>query len=591
MSSPRALAFLLWPAALCAGCLPVDGDPGRGAAAQSRDLCPFGDDSCPTGFCGDGVCTDDETCDSCSLDCGPCFDPDIINVPGTPQLITMDQLRDQARALGVSPLLAGVPNIEQFLQRPVFFAYPTDGTSTSDFMLKLFRSGNWSTLPPGQATTPTGDDGTCRTEQVDATYQPDDFVTFAVGDGLLFPSALLQGKYVSTGGDTVVPLHVPYTSRNPVYLLSTFYDGGFSNAAVAPTSTATDVYAAISQMIQTANAQGTIGIGKVTVDIKLASSFEEAMTKFGFDAKLFGASVSGSFSSSHTTQSNSVFVKYQQSLFSISQDLQGFTPTQAELGAGVTVADLENLGAAGELGYDNLPAYIRNVVYGRVLIFSLTSTTSESELDAAVHAVYGTSSGSATTAQRAIVQNSEIHMFAFGGPSAPVQAVIKSGNPMSYFSLENVPRSTLLPIGYEVRRFDDLVAAMSRTTSYTRRICNGPKEIDVELSDTYKNGTIYVKAAGGQERILGRTSNGFVNVNATPYLAGGNDKIKINVQVGSTDVFNPSHGHTKIDFFYDGAHVMDSPRWSCNRCNSQDVRAFLVDKFSGQVTEIPLNQY
>jgi hypothetical protein len=230
-------------------------------------------------------------------------------------------------------------------------------------------------------------------------------------------------------------------------------------------------------------------------------------------------------------------------------------------------------------------------VYGRVLIFSLTSTSSESDLQAAVDAVYGTASASATTEQRAIVQNSQLHMFAFGGPAAPVEATIKSGNPMSYFTLSNVPRSTLLPIGYEVRRFDDLVAAMSRTTSYTRRICNGPKRIEVQLSDTYKAGTIYVKAGGGLERILGRTNNGFVNVNATPFLSGGNDKIKINVQVGRTDAFNAYHGHTKIDFFADGAPTLDSPRWSCNHCGSQDVRAFLVDKFSGDVIEISLDTY
>jgi hypothetical protein len=230
-------------------------------------------------------------------------------------------------------------------------------------------------------------------------------------------------------------------------------------------------------------------------------------------------------------------------------------------------------------------------VYGRVLIFSLTSTSSESDLEAAVSAVYGTNSGSASTAQRAIVQNSQLHVFAFGGPAEPVEATIKSGNWQSYFTLSNVPRSTLLPIGYEARRFDDQIAAMSRTTSYARRTCNGPRNIQVQLSDTYKVGTIYVKAAGGSERVLGRTNNGFVSADATPYLAGGNDKIKINVQVGSTDIFNPSHGHTKIDFFADGEHVMDSARWSCNRCSSQDVRAFTVDKFSGLVTEIPLNQY
>lgn len=547
----------------------------------------------PPPACGDGACNSGETCGSCERDCGPCYDPNIINVSGLPRLRSMAELNARARALGVGSLLAGVPNIEAFLQRqsqnPVFLSYPTDATGVSDFMIKLFQRGSWASTPPGQSETPMPDDANCHYRQVDVTYQPDQLVSFDIGAGLLFPSALLQGNYISLGGDSIVPLHVPYVYRNPVYLLGSFYNGSFGTSAISPTSTATDVYTAIGQIIQRAQAEGLYKVADAAMEVTTASSFEEAATKFNLDAKIFGGSVTARFASTRTEQRNTVFVRFQQSLFSIAQDLRGFSPTQAQLGGNFTVADLQSLGDAGEIGYTNLPTYIRNVTYGRMLLFSLSSIASQSDLEAAANAVYGPNSFSASATQRLIVQNSTMRIFAYGGPFEPAEATIKSGNWQSYFTMTNIPLATLKPLGYEVRRFDDAPAAMSRTTQFTRRICDGAKTIRVQLSDTYNVGTIFVKPAGSTSyQSVAQTANGFVNVDITPFLAGTSDKIKVQVQVGSTDIFNPSHGHTKIDVFANDVNVKDSPRWSCNRCNSQDVRAFTVNSVTGQVEDSSL---
>jgi hypothetical protein len=588
----RYLSSLLFAVLAAAGCasegdvLSLGGQPLvqpicdqqlSGGGGINLALCPD-----PGDVCGDGVCSFSETCSSCSFDCGSCTPPpDIIQVPGSPTLIPMSALYSRAASLGVSPMTAGVPGISAFMRRPVPFSYPIGASSVTDFMNRLFQNGIWANTTPGQTETALPPDANgCQLKQIDAMYQPSEFVSFDTGAGLLFPGALLQGRYVNLGIGSVIPLHIPAAARRQVVLVDTMGD-----TAVAPSPAAADVYPAISGMIQQAQQRGAYTQAETAFEMTTASSLGEAASKFKLDAKLLGGSISASFSQSSSTQSNTVFVRYVQSLFSVFQDLGGATPTAAEIG-NYSVGELEGLGANGELGYDNLPTYIRNVTYGRMLIFSLTSTASRTDLEAAVNAVYGSATASASTSQRTIIQNSTLRVFSYGGATAATDAVIRSGNWQSYFTMMDVPLATLRPLGYEVRRLDDVLAAMSRTTSYTQRTCNGPKRIHVVLSNTYKNAFIDVKASGAVSyQRVGQTVNGFTDVDITDYLAGSNDKVKISVQVGSTDIFNPSHAHVQVEVYADGTLMRSFPYWECNRCNSQDVRAFLVNQFTGQVTD------
>jgi hypothetical protein len=275
-----------------------------------------------------------------------------------------------------------------------------------------------------------------------------------------------------------------------------------------------------------------------------------------------------------------------QNLFTVFQDLRGFLPTPAELNSTTMgVADLENLGALGELGYDNLPTYVKAVTYGRMLLFSLTSTVSKTDLEAAANAVFGKNSVSASTSQKSTIQNSEIRVFGYGGPSDPQLAAIKSGNWQDYFTMSSIPLSSLKPLGYEVRRFDDQLAAMSRTTSYVERTCpSSMHRITAMLSDTYNTGTVSVQTGGGAWQTVMQTSNGFAEMDINQYLDGNDDQMKVSVDVGSTGIFDPSHAHLTLTIYVDGVQ-RTQVSWSCSHCHSKDpVWVYRVNEYTGDVT-------
>ncbi|MEO8702751.1 MAG: thiol-activated cytolysin family protein [Kofleriaceae bacterium] len=508
-------------------------------------------------------------------------------MPGVPAVDDRANLDARAQALGVSPLIAGVPNIESYLDHPSFtaYAFPTGMTTTQQFMNTLFGSGIWANTQPGQSESPLAPDANgCQLKRVDATYNPEEFVSFDAGAGLLYPSSLAQGAYVNLGVGALTPLHVPYTQRNPVQLVSTFY-----SSATAPTATSTDVYGSIGTMIQNAQASGGVTQSTVFFDMKSASSLEEAAAKFKLDTKLFGGTIGATFSSANSTQTNTVFVRFTQSLFTVFQDLRGFTPTAGEFNSLLTVADLENLGNTGELAYNNLPTYIRAVTYGRMLIFSVTSNTSKSELEEAVNAVYGKTSVSASASQKQVVQDSQLRVFSYGGPSEPAIATIKSGNWQDYFTLVNVPLATLKPLGYEVRRLDDQLATMSRTTSYTERTCPGVHKISVRMSDVYKKATLSVQTTGSTQYDTITETESFKEVQINSFLVGGDDQIRIAIQVGQPGFLRSYQSHMRLEIFVDGVKVSDpGAEWyECTYCHSKDpVWVYRVNQFTGEVTRL-----
>ncbi len=582
--SPLATLVLIFGS----GCLQSDDpvDPNGAQRQACRDQ-SFVDDNCGQDVCGDDVCSENESCSSCSFDCGTCYDPDVLNVPGTPQQATRQELDDLAQSLNVSPLIAGVPNISTYLSTPSYrpYSYPLGSASIQDFMNRLFQSGIWANTVPSESTTPLAPDANgCQLRRVDAVYNPEEFVSFDAGAGLLYPSSLAQGAYVNLGVGALTPLHVPYTQRQPVNLVSTFF-----SAQTAPNSTSTDVYTGIGQMIQAAQAAGGITQSTVYFDMKSASSLEEAAAKFKLDTKLFGGTIGATFSSANTQQSNTVFVRFTQSLFTVFQDLRGFTPTQGQFNGNLTVADLENLGNTGELGYNNLPTYIRAVTYGRMLIFSVTSTSSKSELEEAVNAVYGKTTVNASASQKKTVNDSQMRVFSYGGPSEPAIATIKSGNWQDYFTLANVPLATLKPLGYEVRRLDDQLATMSRTTSYTERTCPGVHKISVRMSDVYKHARLDIQKSGSTAYDNITETDSFADVNINSFLVGQDDQIRISIQVGQPGFLAAYQSHMRLEIFVDGVKVTDpGAEWyECKHCHSKDpVWVYRVNQYTGEVTRI-----
>ena len=129
------------------------------------------------------------------------------------------------------------------------------------------------------------------------------------------------------------------------------------------------------------------------------------------------------------------------------------------------------------IGPDNLPVYVSNVVYGRMMMFSLTSTASEEEIRSTMQAGYESIGGSVeanlSAKQQAILQESKIKVTSIGGPAEATEAVIRSGDWAQYFT-EDAPLSSASPLSYEFRYVGDpggKRASVTETTTYNIKTC------------------------------------------------------------------------------------------------------------------------
>src|ERR1700704_4094135 len=151
MSAVRSFYRCIAVTCVLSGCL-FEKESNKVTEINDCQICPVDQicEPCGNDWCGDGVCTGAEDCSSCSQDCGVCYDPDILNVPGWPSMAPVSDLYALSQSLGVPPMVAGVPNISYYLQNPpvVAFSYPLGASSKQNFMNQLFQSGNWANTQP-----------------------------------------------------------------------------------------------------------------------------------------------------------------------------------------------------------------------------------------------------------------------------------------------------------------------------------------------------------------------------------------------------------------------------------------------------------
>ncbi len=141
-----------------------------------------------------------------------------------------------------------------------------------------------------------------------------------------------------------------------------------------------------------------------------------------------------------------------------------------------TAADLQQQVDLGNIGPANLPVYIGEIVYGRMMMFSVTSTASASDIQASISASYsglvGGGSASLTAEQKKILQTATIDMASVGGNDSATIAMIRSGNWAEYFT-SSASLSTAEPLSYDFYNLaDNTLAQVTEATSYNVTTCS-----------------------------------------------------------------------------------------------------------------------
>lgn len=98
-----------------------------------------------------------------------------------------------------------------------------------------------------------------------------------------------------------------------------------------------------------------------------------------------------------------------------------------------TYADLQQINQ-GTIAPNNIPVYVAGVSYGRILLFTLTSTSSADSIKAAVTASYTTiASGSLDYKYKQILSSSRMTIAALGGSVTDAENLIRNGNIGDFF--------------------------------------------------------------------------------------------------------------------------------------------------------------
>jgi len=350
---------------------------------------------------------------------------------------------------------------------------------------------------PEQAPTPTGapvseapvtmdvttldDDGnpviaedvtySCTSTPYTLADTPEDIVIYDPDRSVLYPGAFVQGKsYVVGSIDALtIPERVPLRISIP----DIANPNGSNFRTVTPNQAEVD------------DARGDIVGNAVQDGLATPSSIDFKMETYHSESQFaLAAQVSGNYlgfsgsasgSIDRNASETTIAVQFTQRMYTVAVERPASDPASF-FSEDFTAAKLEALRSRGQIGPNNLPVYVSEVVYGRMMMFTLTSTETESDIRATLQAAYdgigGSVQGSLSARQQSLLQNSKVAITSYGGQAEATLAMIKSGNWADYFT-ENAPLSSASPLSYTFRNVgDNSIAAVTEATNYDIRTCD-----------------------------------------------------------------------------------------------------------------------
>lgn len=291
---------------------------------------------------------------------------------------------------------------------------------------------------------------------------------------VIYPGAFIQGRTHRDGisiGD-VLPLTV--SKRAPIRVsipdISTPVGDNFRE--VQPNQA--EVAAAVGGMVGNASRNDLDTPSSISFDMQTFHSEEQFALSAGLSGRYLGFSGSASGSVDKQASTTTIAVQFTQRMYSVVVEPPGSGP-ESFFADDFTDDDLQALVNSGRIGPDNLPVYVSNAVYGRMMTFALTSTASESDIRAALQASYNSIAGGASVSlsaqHKSILSESSVVLTTLGGDAADALAVIRSGDWSAYFGNE-AALSTAVPLSYTFKNLgDNSIASVSEATEYTVKTC------------------------------------------------------------------------------------------------------------------------
>jgi hypothetical protein len=358
---------------------------------------------------------------------------------------------------------------------------------------------NWSEFAPSQsdqAPTPIGEpvalpDDTLNVSQIqedgsvevipNVIYQctetpysvrknPQQIVMYNPDVEILWPGSLIQGRSHRDGRGALLGLTI--AERNPIRVSIPSIPSG-QNFREVPSPNQANVGSAIGEMLGDATAQNLSTPSAITFRQTVTYSETQMALSMEVSGHYMGFSGAASADFSRNAAQTTVTAHFYQRMFEVVV-APPQTPS-AFFSSDFTSARLQQQVSLGRMGPDNLPVYVSNIVYGRMMTFSITSTASEQEIRGTIQAAYngigGSVSGSLSARQLTILEESTIAVTSLGGDADATLAVIRSGDWSQYFT-DAAPLSSAAPLSYTFRNLSDgSIASVTEAAEYNLRQC------------------------------------------------------------------------------------------------------------------------
>ncbi|MDH4118860.1 MAG: thiol-activated cytolysin family protein [Acidimicrobiia bacterium] len=340
---------------------------------------------------------------------------------------------------------------------------------------------------PGKATTEfdeilEGVTYDCETTPYTMTDTPRELVVFEPDVNILWPGALIQGSSHKSARGSLMEL--PIRQRDPVALSINLLTEDTTRTVENPT--VATVQQAIGELVAAAENRGLDPSGSVFFEQERSYSATQAALRMGLSAKYMSARVRAALEMSRAANENTVTAYFLEKAFTVSIVLPE-TPS-AVFSDDFTPERLREQVALGRLGPDNLPVYVADVTYGRILMVSMTSTQSVDRIMGALAAAYNGGvfkvSGSLAAGYQEILADSRMQVVTIGGSSQNARDLIRQGDIGAYFD-QSADLSDYRPLSYTLRNLgDNSIARMSETTEYEVTECTAvPAPSDQKIGE------------------------------------------------------------------------------------------------------------
>jgi hypothetical protein len=359
---------------------------------------------------------------------------------------------------------------------------------------------SWQSFSPEQVSADTiagntrgtqefadGTEYSCQTTEYNIVETPDKVVTFDPDANIMWLGALLEGDGYRGGIGSLREWTV--RERAPIDVSIDLLAGQNTRRVTNPTLAS--VNAAVASLIQSAEDRNHKGGSSISFSQENTYSLTQGMLALGITARLAKKSVTAKFSFARTASERTVTAYFVQRMFTVSMVMPN-EPGDL-FSEAFTQARLQEEQARGRVGPSNLPVYVASITYGRILMVSITSSATITDIRASLAASFGgVVGGSISGRYLDILNSSKIDVVALGGEGQNATALIQSGQLKDYFAVQPALTSAR-PISYVVRNVgDNSIARVSETSRYDLRECTalpvtGTMRIDVTPNDATVN--------------------------------------------------------------------------------------------------------